>query len=207
MSRGTTDWGSNTRETMRGLYELTEKDIYDIKPLESMNDLLVPETSLCIVHNPCWGKEVCWMYDYWNKFHIRGFSNSGAKARVEIYKGHIHDLGRYKGRLDEVLLSAYLFVSWRKHFGHTFRMFQKHELIAEFPDLDSAMDAYMPDGFTPKKLYRLAHTPSELWRRSLRRRDAMLYLLWLLQRRVAKLSDEVFSVHKEQAVIKTDEEE
>ena len=202
MSRGTTNWGSNTRETMRGLYELTEKDIYDIKPLESMNDLLVPETSLCIVHNPCWSKEVCWMYDYWNKFHIRGFSNSGAKARVEIYKGHIHDLGRYKGRLDEVLLSAYLFVSWRKHFGHTFRMFQKHEIIAEFPNLESALAAYLPDGFTPQKLYRLAHTPSELWRRSLRRCDTMLYLLRLLYRRVEQLSAEVCSEFYEQDALK-----
>jgi hypothetical protein len=67
-------------------------------------------------------------------------------------------------------------------------MFQKHELIAEFPNLESAMDAYMPDGFTPQKLYRLAHTPSELWRRSLRRRDTMLYLLHLLYQRVDQLS-------------------
>lgn len=192
---------------MHDIYKLTEEDIYDIKPLDSMNDLLVPETSLCIVHIPCWGKEICGMHDHWNEFHIRGFSNSGAKARLEIYRGHIHDLGRYKGRLDEVLLSAFLFVSWRKRWGHTFRMFQQHELIAEFPDLDSAMDAYMPEGFTPQKLYRLAYSPSELWRRSRRRRDIMLRLLWLLHQRVEQLSDEVFSDHKEQAVIKTDEEE
>ena len=175
---------------MQRLYELTEDDIYDIKPLESMNDLLVPETSLCIVKSPCWDETICWRHDYWTQFHVRGISNLGAEVRLEVYQGHIHDLGRYKGRLDEVLLSAFLFVSWRKRWGHTFRMFQQHELIAEFPDLDSAMAAYMPDGFTPKKLYRLAHTPSELWRRSRRRRDIMLRLLWLLHQRVEQLSME-----------------
>ena len=189
MSRGATNWSSNTRKTMRGFYDLTEEDIYEIKPLDSMNDLLVPETSLCIVHKPCWGKEVCWMSGC-NIFHVRGISNSGAKTKLDIYQGNIHDLGRYKGRLDEVLLSAFLFVSWRKRWGHTFRMFQQHELIAEFPDLDSAMDAYMPEGFTPQKLYRLAYSPSELWRRSRRRRDNLLYLLDLLHWHMEQLSRE-----------------
>ena len=173
MSRGATNWSSNTRKTMRGFYDLTEEDIYEIKPLDSMNDLLVPETSLCIVHKPCWGKEVCWMSGC-NIFHVRGISNSGAKTKLDIYQGNIHDLGRYKGRLDEVLLSSFLFVSWRKRWGHTFRMFQQHELIAEFPDLNSAMAAYLPDGFTPQKRYHLTHTASELWRLSRRRRDTML---------------------------------
>ncbi len=53
---------------MRDLCKLTEEDIYDIKPLDSMNDLLVTKTSLCIVHKSCWGKEVCWMYG-WNILH------------------------------------------------------------------------------------------------------------------------------------------
>ena len=173
---------------MRGLYELTEDDIYDIKPLESMNDLLVPETSLCIVKSPCWDETICWRHDYWTQFHVRGISNLGAEVRLEVYQGHIHDLGRYKGRLDERLLSAFLFVSWRKHFGHTFRMFQKHELIAEFPNLESAMDAYMPDGFTPRHYYRFAHTIGELRYRSVIRRHAFLDLHRLLHRRLEKLS-------------------
>ena len=184
---------SKTREIMQRLYELTEDDIYDIKPLESMNDLLIPETSLCIVKSPCWDETICWRHDYWTQFHVRGISNLGAEVRLEVYQGQIHDLERYKGRLDEHLLSAFLFVSWRKHLGHTFRMFQKHEIIAEFPNLESALAAYLPDGFTPQKLYRLAHTPSELWRRSLRRRDTMLYLLHLLYQRVEQLSREACS--------------
>ena len=69
-------------------------------------------------------------------------------------------------------------------------MFQQHELIAEFPDLDSAMAAYLPDGFTPQKQYHLAHTPSELWRRSRRRRDNLLYLLDLLHWHMEQLSRE-----------------
>ena len=157
---------SKTRETMQRLYELTEDDIYDIKPLESMNDLLVPETSLCIVKSTCWNETICWRHDYWTQFHVRGISNLGAEVRLEVYQGQIHDLGRYKGRLDERLLSAYLFVSWRKRWGYTFRMFQQHELIAEFPNLESAMAAYLPDGFTPQKRYHLTHTASELWRLS-----------------------------------------
>ena len=36
-------------------FNLPDQDVYDIKPLEAMNGLLVPEESLCIVHNPCWG--------------------------------------------------------------------------------------------------------------------------------------------------------
>ena len=173
---------------MQNFYKLTDEDIYDIKPLESMNDLLVPETSLCIIHNPCWEETLSWLHDYMNNFHARGVSNSGANERLEIYQGHIHDLGRYKCRLDEHLLSAFLFVSWRKRLGHTFRMFQQHELIAEFPDLESAMDAYIPDGFIPQKLYHLAHSPIELWRRSLRRRGIMLALIRLLNRCVEQLS-------------------
>ena len=191
---------------MRNLFHLADGDIYDIKPLESMNDMLVPETSLCIVHKPCWGKEMCGMSG-WNIFHVRGISNSGTKTKLDIYQGNIHDLGRYKSRLDKVLLSAFLFVSWRKRWGHTFRLFQQHELIAEFPDLDSAMAAYMPDGFTPQKYYRFAHTVQQLHFCSLMRRRTMLSLLRLLYQRVEQLSVEVCSELKEQDAHKTNEED
>ena len=175
---------------MRNLLNLTDEDVYDITPLESMIDLLSPETSLCIVHNPCWNERgYSWIHDHWNEFHIRGISNLGAEVRLEVYQGHIHDLGRYKSRLDKHLLSAFLFVSWRKRGGHTFKMVQQRELIAEFPDFDSAMAAYMPDGFTPCSVYRVAQSPSGLFRRYLRRRDLLFSLLFLLRQRQRHLAD------------------
>ena len=179
---------NKSRETMQRLYELTEDDIYDITPLESMGDLLNPATSLCIVHNPCWNERgYSWMRDHWNEFHIRGISNLGAEVRLEVYQGHIHDLGRYKSRLDKHLLSAFLFVSWQKRGGHTFKMVQQRELIAEFPDFDSAMVAYMPEGFTPRNINRVAHSASGLFRRYLRRRELLFTLLSLLRRRQRQL--------------------
>ena len=172
---------------MRNLLNLTDEDVYDITPLESMNDLLIPETSLCIVKSPCWDETICWMHDHWNEFHIRGISNLGAEVRLEVYQGHIHDLGRYKSRLDKHLLSAFLFVSWRKRGGHTFKMVQQREFIAEFPDFDSAMVAYMPEGFTPRNINRVAHSASGLFRRYLRRRELLFTLLSLLRRRQRQL--------------------
>ncbi len=190
------------KERIKNHYHLPEQDVYDIKPLESMNDLLVPEQSLCIVHNPYWIKRrriYNWDGDY---SFARGVSNSGAKVEIEIYQSYLLDLGRYKCRLDKHLLSAFLFVSWRKHLGHTFRMFQQHELIAEFPDLESAMAAYMPDGFTPQTLHHLKLDWKGLWFCILRYRNARLALLRLLYQRVEQMSAEVCSEFYEQDALK-----
>ena len=186
------------KERIKNHYHLPEQDVYDIRPLESMNDLLVPEQSLCIVHNPYWIKRrriYNWDGDY---SFARGVSNSGAKVEIEIYQSYLLDLGRYKCRLDKHLLSAFLFVSWRKHLGHTFRMFQQHELIAEFPDMESAMAAYMPDGFIPRLYYCPADTLKHLYFRSLKHRRAMFSLLRLLHQHVEQLSAKVCSEFKEQ---------
>lgn len=173
---------------MYTLFDLPEQDVYDIKPLESMNDLLVPETSLCIFHNPCWSHDGAWACSPSQASRVSGLSNSGGKEILFIQRGLKNDLGRYKSRLDKHLLSAYLFVSWRKRWGHTFRMFQQHELIAEFPDFESAMAAYMPDGFTPQKYYRFAHTVQQLHFCSIMRRRIILAMLRLLHQRVEQLS-------------------
>ena len=195
------------KERIKNHYHLPEQDVYDIKPLESMNDLLVPEHSLCIVHNPC-GSKTRRIYDWHGDYSfVRGISNSGAKVELDIFPRCLPDLGRYKFKLDKHLLSAFLFVSWRKHLGHTFRMFQQHELIAEFPNLESAMAAYMPDGFTPQKHYRLKLDWKGLWFCILRYRNARLSLLRLLYRRVEQLSAEVCSEFYEQDALETNEED
>ena len=158
-----------------------------------MNDLLVPEESLCIVHKPCCVKTRGILYDGydWCDYSwASGESNSGVKEEIDVFHRHLSDLGRFKSRLDKQLLSAYLFVSWRKRWGHTFRMFQEHELIAEFPDLESAMAAYMPDGFIPQQYYRSAYTLKQLCFRSMTRRRTILDLLRLLHHRVEQLSSD-----------------
>ena len=195
---------------MKRPFNLPEQDVYDIRPLESINELLVPETSLCIVHNPCWDKTKGVLYngyDWLAYSCAKGTSNSGIKEEIDVLQSHIHDLGRYKSRLDKHLLSAFLFVSWRKHLEHTFRMFQQHELIAEFPDLESAMAAYMPDGFIPRQYYCPADTLKHLYFRSLERRRAMFSLLRLLHRRVEQLSAKVCSEFKEQDALEPNEED
>ena len=195
------------KERIKNHYHLPEQDVYDIKPLVSMNNLLVPEHSLCIVHNPCGGKTRR-IYDWHGDYSfVRGVSNSGAKEELDIYTSYLPDLGRYKCKLDKHLFSAFLFVSWRKNLGHTFRMFQQHKLIAEFPDLRSAMAAYMPEDFTPQKHYRLKLDWKGLWFCILRYRNVRLALLRLLYRRLVQLSAEVGSEFNVQDTLKTDEEE
>jgi hypothetical protein len=179
---------SKEGKTMRNLFNLPDVDVFDITPLESMDDLLIPETSLCVFHKPIWDENGAWDCSISEASRIIGISNSGEKEILYVHKAYNHDLGRHKSKLDKHLLSAYLFVSWRKHWGHTFKMFQQHELIAEFPDFDSAIEAYLPDGFTPRHYYRFAHTIRELYYRSVRRRLTLLDLLRLLHQRVEKLS-------------------
>ena len=186
-------WGGTTNElntegTMQNFFNLPEQDIFDITPLESMNDLLVPETSLCIIHQPCWSHNGVWTCSPSEASRVSGLSNSGRKEILFVQRGFKNDLGKRKSKLDKHLLSAFLFVSWRKRWGHTFRMFQQHELIAEFPDLVSAMKAYIPDGFTPHLYYRFAHTVQQLHFCSLMRRRTMFSLFRVFHRRVEQLS-------------------
>ena len=195
---------------MQNLFNLPDGDVFEITPLRSMNDLLVPGTSLCIAHKPCWdetGSTILCGWDWTEKSYVKGISSAGEKEKLVVFRGHINDLGRYKGRLDEHLLSAFLFVSWRKRIGYTFRMFQRHERIAEFPDLESAMAAYMPDGFTPQLYYRFAHTVQQLHFCSLMRRRTMFSLLRLLYQRVEQLSAKECSEFKSRMFSKTIEED
>lgn len=173
---------------MRNLFNLPDEDIYEITPLESMDELLIPETSLCVIHIPCWDENDVWACSPSEASRVIGISKSGKKEMLYVQRGYNYDLGRFKSKLDKHLLSAYLFISWRKHLGHVFKMFHRHELIAEFPDFVSAIAAYMPDGFMPRYYYRFAHTIRELHYCSVMRRRALLDLLRLLHRRVEQLS-------------------
>ena len=158
---------------MRNLFDLPDDEVYEITVLESMDDLLMPETSLCVFHKPIWDEGGVGNCSLSEASRVIGISQSGEREMLYVQRGYDHDLGRHKSKLDKHLLSAYLFISWRKRCGHTFKMFQQHGLIAEFPDFDSGIAAYMPDGFTPRTYYRFAHTIRELHYRSVMHRRAL----------------------------------
>ena len=158
---------------MRNLFDLPDEEVFEITPLETMDDLLIPETSLCVIHTPGWDEGGAGNCSLSEASRVIGISKSGEREMLYLQRGYDYDLGRYKSKLDKNLLSAYLFISWRKRCGHTFKMFQQHELIEEFPDFDSAIAAYMPDGFTPRTYYRFAHTIRELHYRSVMRRRVL----------------------------------
>ena len=158
---------------MRNLFDLPDDEVYEITVLESMDDLLMPETSLCVFHKPIWDEGGVGNCSLSEASRVIGISQSGEREMLYVQRGSDHDLGRHKSKLDKHLLSAYLFISWRKRCGHTFKMFQQHGLIAEFPDFDSGIAAYMPDGFTPRTYYRFAHTIRELHYRSVMHRRAL----------------------------------
>ena len=152
---------------MRNLFDLPDENVFEITPLESMDDLLIPKTQLCVFYEPIWNENGAW-YGFPSMVdRVIGISKSGEKEMLYVTRSIVGDLGWHKSQLDKRLLSAYLFISWRKRWGHTFKMFQQHELIAEFPDFDSAIAAYMPDGFTPRNYYR--YTTSR-YRYKMRRR-------------------------------------
>ncbi len=162
---------------MRNLFDLPDEEVFEITPLDSMDALLIPETSLCVFHKPIWDKNGAGNCSLSEASRVIGISKFGEREMLYVQRGYNHDLGRHKSKLDKHLLSAYLFISWRKRWGHTFKMFQQHELIAEFPDFDSAIAAYMPDDFTRLHYYRFAHTIRELHYCSVMHRRAMLELL------------------------------
>ncbi len=162
---------------MRNLFDLPDEEVFEITPLDSMDALLIPETSLCVFHKPIWDKNGAGNCSLSEASRVIGISKFGEREMLYVQRGYNHDLGRHKSKLDKHLLSAYLFISWRKRWGHTFKMFQQHELIAEFPDFDSSIAAYMPDDFTPLHYYRFAHTIRELHYCSVMHRRALLELL------------------------------
>ena len=135
--------------------DLAEADIYEITPVASLHEFLIPQKSLCIVKTPYEGSIV-------EMPRITGKDGNGNPVKFYIGIASTNDQGYFKGQLDKMLFSPYLFVSWKQCGHHTFKLFECRKLVAEFPDFESALAAYFPDGFTPEKLYRRKHTVFQL---------------------------------------------
>lgn len=143
--------------------DLAEEDIYAIEPVESLRDFLKPHSSLCIVKAPYDGSIT-------ELPRIMGKNRNGDPVRVYLGNSSEDNQGYIKCRLDKSLLSPYLFISWKQRGFHTFRLFERRKMIAEFPDFESALAAYFPKGFIPERCYRRKHTVFQLWCMTLRRR-------------------------------------
>lgn len=162
--------------------DLAEADIYAIEPVESLRIFLRPHESLCIVKTPCDGciPEMT---------RVIGKDRNGNSAKIYLENASGNDQGYTKCRLDKYLLSPYLYISWKQRGFHTFRLFQRRKMIAAFPDFESALAAYFPGGFIPKKSYRRNHTVFELMCRSFCRRRELRNIVTLLARRCEQVRD------------------
>ena len=143
--------------------DLAEEDIYAIGPVGSLREFLKPHSSLCIVKTPYDGAIM-------ELPRTMGKDRKGAPVRLYLGNAPENDQGFIKCRLDKSLLSPYLYISWKQRGFHTFRLFERRKMIAEFPDFESALAAYFPEGFIPEKCYRRKHTVFQLWCMTLRRR-------------------------------------
>jgi hypothetical protein len=156
--------------------QLSEEDIYAIGPVVSLREFLKPHGSLCIVKAPYHGSIV-------EMVRVMGRDRNGDPAKIYLENASENDQGYIKSKLDKDLLSPYLYISWKQRGYHTFRLFERRKMIAEFPDFDSALAACFPDGFIPEKSYRRAHTVFQLWCKVLRRRKLFEDLVSVLAKR------------------------
>ncbi len=162
---------------------LVERDIYAIEPVASLQQFLLPQRSLIIVKAPFLGTIV-------EMTRVMGKDRDGNLLRVYLDTEKAPLTGYTKSKLDRSLLSPYLFVSWKQRTGHTFRIFERRQVVAEFPDFDSALAAYFPRGFIPENSYRRQHSVFTLMCMSMRRRRSLRELVTVLARRSARLGGE-----------------
>ena len=155
--------------------QLAEEDIYEIRRVSSLAEFLRPQHSLCIVKAPYDGA-ICEMT------RVTGKNRRGEPLRTYVGQcsGNYH--GYIKCLLDKNLRSPFLFVSWKQRGCHVFRLVEKRQVLAEFPDFESALAAYFPDGFVPEKSYRRNHTVFELMCRAMKRKRLFGDLVTLLAR-------------------------
>ena len=155
--------------------DLAEEDIYAIEPVESLRKFLKPHESLSIVKTPCEGciPEMT---------RVMGKNRNGDPVRIYLGNSSEDNQGYIKCRLDKSLLSPYLYISWKQRGFHTFRLFERRKMIAEFPDFESALAAYFPEGFIPERCYRRNHTVFELMCRALRRKGYFRDIITILDR-------------------------
>ena len=162
--------------------QLAERDIYEIKEVSSLAEFLKPENSLCIFKAPFEGTRP-------EMTRIEGKNRFGEPVRIYL-ECCSKDLGYIKSKLDKTLYSPFLFISWKQKGFHTFKLVKERQTLAEFPDFQSALDAYFPAGFIPEKSYRRNRTVFELWCRSIRRRNLFKDLVTVLDRNSAKMKKE-----------------
>ena len=162
--------------------QLAEADIYEIKEVSSLEEFLKEHSSLCIVKAPFEGTRS-------EMTRIEGKNRFGEPVRIYL-ECCFKDLGYIKSKLDRTLYSPFLFISWKQKGFHTFKLVKERQTLAEFPDFQSALEAYFPDGFIPEKSYRRNRTVFELWCRSIRRRNLFVDLVTILNRNVAKMKKE-----------------
>ncbi len=163
--------------------QLAEEDIYAINPVVSLREFLTQHESLCIVKAPYEGSIV-------EMTRIVGKDRNGNPVKIYLGNASENDQGYIKCRLDKYLMSPYLYIAWKQRGCHTFRLFERRKMIAEFPDFDSALTAYFPDGFIPEKSYRRAHTVFQLWCKVLHRRKLFEDLVTVLARSTAHRREE-----------------
>ena len=159
--------------------QLAERDIYEIKEVSSLAEFLKPENSLCIVKAPFEGTRP-------EMIRIDGKDKNGEPMRIYL-DNCSRNLGYLKSKLDRTLYSPFLFISWKQKGFHTFKLVKERQTLAEFPDFQSALEVYFPDGFIPEPSYRRNRTVFELWCRSIRRRKLLVDLVTVLGRNIAKM--------------------
>ena len=162
--------------------QLAERDIYEIKEVSSLAEFLKPENSLCIVKAPFEGTRP-------EMTRIEGKDKNGEPMRIYL-DNCSRNLGYLKSKLDRTLYSPFLFISWKQKGFHTFKLVKERQTLAEFPDFQSALEVYFPDGFIPEHSYRRNQTVFELWCRSIRRRNLLVDLVTVLGRNIAKMKKE-----------------
>ncbi len=135
---------------------LAPRDIYAIEDVTSLESFLLPEHSLCIVHQP--------KHQIPEMTRVEGKNAAGEADRVYLCNCGLRDLGYVKNKLDLSLKeSPFLFISWKQAGHHTYWIFQNREVIGEYPDFASALGAYLPAGFTPEKSYIRKRGVFNMW--------------------------------------------
>ncbi|MBE6374569.1 MAG: hypothetical protein E7055_21210 [Lentisphaerae bacterium] len=160
--------------------QLVEEDIYEITPVSSLTEFLKPHCSLCIVKTPYEGSIV-------EMRRVMGRNQSGGQEKIYLESCSENDQGRLKCKLDRTLHSPFLFISWKAKGCHTFRLVENRKTVAEFPDFQSALAAYFPDGFIPEKCYRRNRTVFDLMCSVIRKRLLFKKLDSIFKQRVEKL--------------------
>ena len=134
-----------------GIYLDFLRQIYDIRAVNSLAEFLLPGHSLCIINNPEWRefRERERIDGRVQLITVRGHNNHDEPDELLLGICGPDDQGYYRNKLDKNLKSPFLFASW-KHGDHEFRLIQGQQTTACFSDIESALAAYLPDGFIPE---------------------------------------------------------